>query len=400
MTKVLVFAMKALSLTAVLASGSVRSRRDLQPLQGRVFTMHEEAKPSCGNWMRDYTQMHAGVRSGLKPPRYLMVQAKATSGIADVFACVTSAFLCALLSKRAFLINENDESSRLSVAYSTPHIDWTVNHTELKNLSTSLVHGIMTNGQPFEGPDIDTFRWGNLSGFGANEELLVFDDCNAGLIVPLFDNPLYKSQLFRLGLMPEAAYGCIISFLFKVRSRVMDIVKKELEPMENSSSFKIGIHIRTGDPAMVNQKLEWPSQDEAEGQVAEHAAYFSCALKIEETVARASNKQSIWLLLSDSAVLRKSAVLKYGSKIVTNVDSDRTPRHVKTSQGGGGENAMILSAGEHWLFSLADYHIFGEGGFGKSGALSSIKWGFYNVVQEPSCKPMSVRELSRVMPGV
>ncbi len=393
----MVLAVIALTLTTVLASNA-RSHREPRPTQNQMSTT-EDSKSNCGNWMRDYTHLHKSVRSGAKGPRYLMVQVKETSGLADMFACISSAFLCALLSDRALIIDESDESSRLSVAYFAPNIDWTYQPPELESLSRKTVHGIGTNGPPAEGPDIDIFHWGNLSSFGS-EELVILKDCNAGLIIPLFDNPFYKFRLYELGLTPETAYGCIFSFLFGLRSTAKDTVKKEIEAMEDSRYIKIGIHIRTSDPTMANQELRWPSHDEAERELANYRAYFSCALEIEEKISRASKKEILWLILSDSMLLRKSAVVVHGKKILTKIEDGRPPRHVRSSQGGGGADAMSLSAGEHWLFSLADYHIFGFGGFGKSAALSSNKWGYYNVHRDPSCKAVSVRELSDVTPGI
>lgn len=145
--------------------------------------------------------------------------------------------------------------------------------------------------------------------------------------------------------------------------------------------------------------IEEPSEAEAAMVTREHAEIFRCAEAVEEKVIKRSNKRIKWFFLSDSVLLRKSAVVMYGSKVLTNLEGIQNLKHFRTYYGGGGALAMMYSAGEHWLFSRADYHVFGTGSFGKSAALASLKWDFY-YMPYLGCKPTNAPELTNTLPGV
>lgn len=353
----------------------------------------------CGNWMSSYAELHRAIRAGERAPRYVMVDPM--SGLSDSLACIGSAFYLALLTDRAFVIDESVEADRFSTMYQSHYIDWKSDLHEVAHLSNFTIYGLRTIGDPLEGYPFDVFRRGDLKSLGANADVIYVNRCNGGIVVPLFDNALYRLQLFRMGLRPETAYGCMFNFLFDILPTVRDMFAREISIMEDSSSIKIGIQIRTGDETLNHQRLsvEDPSEAEAVVVLGKHAEIFRCADAIERRIIKGSNKPIVWFLLSDSVLLRKSAIVIYGSKILTNLEGIQNLKHLRTYGGGGGAPAMMYAAGEHWLFSRADYHVFKTGAFGKSAALASLKWDFY-YVPYLGCKPSNAPELTNLLPGV
>ena len=353
----------------------------------------------CGNWMSSYAELHRSIRAGERAPRYVMVDPM--SGLSDSLACIGSAFYLAVLTDRAFLIDESVDEDRFSNMYLSHYIDWKSNLQEVAHLTNFTIYGLRTIGDPLEGYPFDVFRRGDLNSFGTDADLIYVHRCNGGVVVPLFDNALYKPQLFEMGLRPETAYGCMFNFLFDILPVVREMFARELAIMEDDSTIKIGIQIRTGDETLNHQQLsiEDPSEAEAAVVLGEHAEIFRCAEGVEEKVRSVSNKKIVWLLLSDSVLLRKSALVVYGSKVLTNLEGIENLRHLRSYGGGGGAAAMMYAAGEHWLFSRADYHVFETGAFGKSAALASLKWNFY-YVPYLGCKPSNAPEMRDLLPGV
>ena len=368
----------------------------------RASGSHGHVEKHCGNWAGEYAQLHRDIRSGAQPPRYVMVSPVA--GLADSLACVGTAFFFALLTQRAFVIDETVEADRFSAMYRSPYIDWRSNLDDVKHLSNFTLSGLLaTFGNPaeIESWPMGVFHHGDLNMFGADADVVYMNWCNAGLVVPLFDNPLYKQPLFKMGLRPETAFGCMYAFLFEILPAAREMLAHEIAAMEDPDSIKIGIQIRTGDDTMTNQILGEPTLEEAETALNPHAVTFQCAVALEAQVLAASTepKKVVWFLLTDSVRLRKSAIAKYGSKVLTNLDGVKNLKHIREDRGGGGTAAMMYAAGEHWLYSLADYHIFGHGSFGRSAAVASLKWGFYNVLVS-GCKPVGVRELATIPPYI
>lgn len=359
-------------------------------------TYHGQFELHCGNWMHGYAQLHRSIRAGSNPPRYAMV--KPCSGLADNLACMGSAFYLALLTGRAFVIDETDEEDRFSYMYHSRYIDWKSSLQDIEQLSNFSL-GLVTGFGPLEGEVFDTFRQGDINSLGKDADVIYLQYCNAGVLYLLFDNPLYKQRLYDMGLRPETAFGCMHNFLFEILPAVKDKFLGETAIMEDHNNIKIGIQIRTGDDTMMNQTLDDPTLDEAEAVVGAHASIFQCAETIEKKIVAASNKRVVWFLLTDSVNLRKSAVLKFGSKVLTNIQGSNNLKHIRKDRGGGGAAAMMYAAGEHWLFSLADYHVFEFGGYGKTAAIVSLKWGFYSVGYH-GCKPVSVHELALIAPYI
>ena len=363
-------------------------------------TGHVEKR--CGNWMGEYAQLHRDIRSGAKPPRYVMV--RPVGGLADSLACVGSGFYFALVTRRAFLIDETRETDRFSTMYRSPYVEWSSNLNDIRHMSNfTLTRFRAVFGDPTE-KDIwpkGVFSHGDLAELGADAEVVYINSCNAGMVVPLFDNPVYKQQLVNMGLRPETAYGCMYAFLFQVLPATKELLVRELAAMEDPESIKIGIQIRTGDDTMTNQTLEDPTLEEAEEALSPHDVTFQCAKEIESRITMASSepKKVVWYLLTDSVRLRKSALAIYGTKILTNLEGIKDLKHIRKDRGGGGAAAMMYAAGEHWLYSLADYHVFGHGGFGRSAAVASLKWGYHNVLVS-GCKPVSVQDLATIAPYI
>lgn len=199
----------------------------------------------CGNWMSSYVELHKSIRAGEQAPRYVMVDPM--SGLSDSLACIGSAFYLALLTDRAFVMDESVEADRFSNMYQSHYIDWESDLQKVAHLSNFTIYGLRTIGDPLEGYPFDVFRRGDLNSFGTNADVIYVSRCNGGVVVPLFVNAIYRRQLFRMGLRPETAYGCMFNFLFDILPAVREMFAREIPIIEDSSSIKIGIQIRTGD---------------------------------------------------------------------------------------------------------------------------------------------------------
>lgn len=389
------------SATAQLSQHPNRTRileAHISAREGVASAEQEKMELHCGNWVKNYSLLHKAIRSGESSPRYVMANPR--YGLADSLVGIGSAFYLALLTDRAFVIDESNEEERFSTMYQTHFVDWMSNLQEIEGLSKYVLAGVQTDGpEPLEAFPFNVFRSGNLSTLGEADDVIYVAHCNAGIIVPLFDNPLYKQKLFDMGIRPETAFGCMFNFLFNLAPELRGLFTPQINIMQDNTIVKIGIQIRTGDDAMSHQRSDDPSDAEAEAIIAPHFAVFECAEEVEARVRRATNKEVIWFLLSDSILLRKSAITKYGNKVLTDVGSIDELKHLRKSSGGGGTAAMRYAAAEHWLFSLADYHVCNRGGFGKTAAIASMKWNFYYTVHL-GCKAVNVHDLSAILPGI
>lgn len=87
---------------------------------------------------------------------------------------------------------------------------------------------------------------------------------------------------------------------------------------------------------------------------------------------------------------------------------DATLMGTPASNRSGGDDAMVTSAGEHWLFSMADYHICTHSGFGRTSAMISLKWQNYILIANhhewgfipDGCYTREMEQIHTIPPGI
>lgn len=256
---------------------------------------------------------------------------------------------------------------------------------------------------PTDEPAFHMVRNGSLEDLGDGANVVTMFG-NVGVINVLFNNPLYKTQLYKMGLRPEIAYGCAMEYLFTPSLAVKEHFHDEILTM-TGDSMKIGIQVRLGDGYLKGGVFEEQRHANATLDAVQH--FFECAEQLQATFGQPWQKV-VWLLLSDSLDIRSLTKTSYGAKVLVKLDE---PSHVAGMSGHEQNQAMIAAAGEHWLFGLADYHVISSiGGFGRSAALRSQTWNTVykldvyqnNVVQCDglNMKPLSWDEIANTAPFV
>lgn len=359
---------------------------------------------SCGSWPAQYSRLHREILGGAAAPRFTVLHPYMIAGLADNLACSASLFYFSLLTGRALLIDESAGDPMFGSAYAAPNVDWEASPAHLDSLTQHSIDNFTFSYRPdgsiaMHGEQIEVFRRGDLAGIGGDANVVHWHLCNGGAVVDLFSNPYHKAELFRMGLRPDTAYACALGFLFSPNRGVQDMFPAEAAIMADADALKIGIQIRTGDHSMAMQRQGVPSQEEAAAEVGLYQPWFECAAAVERRASPGRHQRVIWYVISDSEWLRKCAAVVFGSKVMSSMGSCPTIRHVRHAVGGGGAAAAMCAVGEHWLFSLADYHITHQGGFGRSAAVLSGKWdNMYSLLK--ACQPMSLREIADVPPGI
>ncbi len=364
-----------------------------------------------GSWGPEYAQLHDDVLSGRTREQYLVVEG--IEGLADSLSLIAGMLYVAILSGRALQIRENVP---YSVAYDRPNIDWRygiiaplLQHAHKKvrqhrlarrrcmyaalspsQLDSPVFQMIKTPSACREttkssamteqhftlrtgGPrpvDEAAFRLlynGSVEELGAGANIVTMFG-NVGVISVLFNNPVYKVQLYTMGLRPETAYGCALEYLFTPSLSVKEHFRDEIITM-TGDSMKIGIQVRLGDGYLKGGVFEEQKHAEASLLAVQH--FFKCAEQLQSAF-RQPGQDVVWLLISDSLDIRSLSKTAYGDKLLVKLDE---PSHVAGMTGHEQNQAMIAAAGEHWLFGLADYHVISSiGGFGRSAALRAQTW--------------------------
>lgn len=222
-------------------------------------------------------------------------------------------------------------------------------------------------------PDTSTvqhIRNGSLDDFGNGSAVVVLGG-NTGVSALLFDNPRYRPRLMELGMRPENAWRCSMNYMFAPNAEVQEYWKHEFEVM-SSDMFKVGIQMRLGDYFLAGPN---PGRSRhhrnAEPVLASVQHFLDCAEQLEATY-KLPGQEAVWFVISDSVDLRRLALEKYGSKVMTRV---MQPSHILAASESEKRNTMFETVGEHWLFGMADYNVVSHmGSFGKTGALRKHSW--------------------------
>lgn len=349
----------------------------------------------CGHWQENYARLHADIRAGRRPPRYL-VAVGVHSGLADNLVGMMSEFYFALLSHRAFLLTSWGPHPHMDWAFDAPRINWTtaaygeddplilplrrempVPRYDSARINTSMYYPMYVQQDHW-------WLGRNLTAepAGAAHVPYILMASNRGKTYRLFENPHHAPALRAMGLRPEHAFYCAFHFLFAPSAPTRELMAATQAALTGDpSALKIGIQIRFNDtvltkdmpgPALLHQKLHM----------------FACAQEIEND-RRTPGQKVIWYLISDSVALRRAAREKYGDKVLT--DDRMRPAHLDCEINGQKCDAesvkyVLRSAvAEMLLFSLTDYQVITFGsGFGRAGAFLSPHWRrIYTVEHAP-----------------
>ena len=202
-------------------------------------------------------------------------------------------------------------------------------------------------------------------------------------------------QLEELGLTYATAFGCIIEFLFRPLPQTLERILPEMRRVREPNTFTIGIQIRMGDHVLsgVDTTVN-VSQPEI-------AQYFSCAQQIQDSLPRVlRHHRVVWLLVTDSASLRKAAAVKFGQKLLTKLDVNLGHSFIQSSdeKKPGQEyltrdvEAFRTAAAEQYLLGMADTHVISwDSSFGRTAAFRAMNpegWLFELSLRQPpaSCR--------------
>lgn len=130
---------------------------------------------------------------------------------------------------------------------------------------------------------------------------------------------------------------------------------------------RIGIQIRAGD---------WTFDKELEQELHLNAylPFFDCAQQIEAFAAK-EGRPVLWYLISDSALLRKKALKRFGPEKVVTLTQDHNHVACNVVHCGGRDQAQALvdAVGDLISLSKTDYKVLTQkSGFGKVAASLAI----------------------------
>ena len=306
---------------------------------------------------------------------------------------------------------------------------------------------------------------------GSVSERLLSVRSNRGSISPLWraDTPAtapWRALLSSQWGLEEVstAFGCLAHALVRPNDAVVARfggVLGRLLAAQAAGTAIIGIHVRVGDAAM--REGAGDGNDEEAGLILldTHHASFSSATRIERMLPRGDNSvgvggtatsssgagssgssvrggppRALWLLVSDSAALKRAAAAKYGSKLVV---TDVAPLHVSKRDGEGrralshtrhtsvsaslaegltpasattstsagylvptsttAATALVEGFGEWWLLSQSDYFVLGvKSAFGRTAVCYSLRGGGA-VIEPPANGHPGLRPLRSLWSG-
>lgn len=203
--------------------------------------MFKQYEGMRGNWQDQYSWLYRDILHGFRPPRHANVNLAAQNGLGECLSCIATVFYVSPLTSRALLIaNEYGAPDKIfSVAYSQPN----ANPASLVDLTSVRVDDLTTRGQPPIGANVDMFRNGSVRNIGEDTEVVIFENCNAGLVVELCNN--HRQEIFDMGTHLETAFGCAFWYLFESSQKVLVAFQEELSLISNRSLLKIGLQTRT-----------------------------------------------------------------------------------------------------------------------------------------------------------
>ncbi|GAA6044009.1 hypothetical protein JCM8097_000194 [Rhodosporidiobolus ruineniae] len=361
-----------------------------------------------GKWQEAYKQLHAEIMSGEREPRVLEYWCRdrlECGGLADRMLGMTSTFLLALLTDRAFVASW-EHPIPLSLLFDSPSIDWSEGSfpalpfipPQQGGREPHVLHGnkTLTRGKKkwylhnqevgaeelYEGIS----ETGHALGL-AEEPWVRLDRLNRGIAINAFHSPSLLPQLSSLGFTSTTIYAQLVHFLFRPKLEVLMFISEYTSLFALPSVFSIGIQVRTGDAFMESAKMDKVNT------VERHRHIFQCAEEVAETYA-APGQRPLYFLITDSSTLRQSALSAFPSKVIVSGLSQhhnelrrhgRKPETVTHEKSGGSASVREMkremeglqnSVAESWAFAGVDFALLTDkSGFGKIPTFMHAKSG-------------------------
>ena len=363
---------------------------------GRSQLLHgREYEEVCGwDWQEDYIRLHRAIMSGERGGRYI-VAIPVKAGMADMIHGYISAFLWAIISDRAFLIErvehlDDDTQRTIEFAYHPVYVNWTSPGlprdsyecrlppyprecpSSWRRSRTTYFNG--RNGVRYQyvtevNVPLDFDKKNLIDGY--KDDDLLISASNRGGTIRIFDNPHHSDFLLnKLRLTPQTAFPCLFHFLFHLNQDACDetcmsIAKQLRKAGKEALSIRIGIHVR------IPHKNDAPE-------------HFYCA---DSLIARYKQQgyKVLVVLVTTSAVLQSAAQLKYGEMLLlptglpkeADVVHDRGEHDVRRTREEKVEldrRGMMDSARDYYILSLTDIQVLSpESGFGVVGSMMGLR---------------------------
>ncbi|CAI2163033.1 6013_t:CDS:2 [Funneliformis geosporum] len=333
----------------VLVSLTEEERNEISTTQLTEMNTDESLDSSCGTWQKDYAKLNEDILAGKEDQRYVAYICEASSncgGLADRILGMTSTFLFALLTNRAYLADWQTPLP-LDKIFDSPNIDWSFDslspESVIKDLKTIEISVI----------DFDTQHLDNhflLSNWTTKyPDPFIKFYTNRGMIIRTFDSKYYAQPLKDIGLRPHTAFGCIFDYLFRPTPPAMSFITKYTSLFSIHNIYSVGIQIRAREDTNALQDYEY---------------FFRCADQLTRTYA-APDQKVIYFLITDSVALRDEAVQKLEHVIISGLPIKSHHGHHDNIDDVN--NAII----ENWILSKTDYRVISPGGYGKLSAFHS-----------------------------
>ncbi|SCZ98362.1 BZ3500_MvSof-1268-A1-R1_Chr3-2g06320 [Microbotryum saponariae] len=338
------------------------------------------------DWEEEYAKLHEEVMTRQRDTRIMEIACSAGSvcgGLADRLIGLSSTFLFAVLTKRAFVLGW-EHPIPPDIVFDSPRVDWSTRFRAHSTAPRALYNAdnlpvpAVIEGHNMKGPSVDGF-WSNFHETYANESWIKMEGLNRGVLFRAFKYDHAGLGLLDMGLKEETIYRCLLNYIVRPKPSSLEFITRYTSYFSLPSVFSVGLQIRTGDRAMTNL-----ATDAAINTMNYHSQFFQCAREVAETYSQ-PGQRVLFYLITDSGALRQQALQEFPGTVVTGF----LPVHGE--HGGSGpvreeyekmqqlgdklfdpEQAekdltdMYNSVAEAWIFASTDFQILtSRSGFGK-----------------------------------
>ncbi|CAG8445246.1 5053_t:CDS:2 [Funneliformis mosseae] len=333
----------------VVESLTEEERADILLTKSLEINTDESLDSSCGSWQDNYSRLHENILSRNASQRYVSYICDdkiKCGGLANRILGMTSAFIFALLTNRAFLA---DWQTRLPLEdiFNSPNIDWSYDSlnlpSDIRELETSEINIIDFDARTLD----EKFMLSNWTTKYPSSFIKFYS--NRGMVIRSFDSKFYSQILKDMGLRPHTAFGCILDYLFLPVPSAYSFITQYTSLFALSSIFTVGIQIKSQNGLTSLQDYKY---------------YFDCADQLTQTYA-APHQKVIYYVVTDSVKLREEAVEELEHVVVSGLPIDSNFDNLDNLDSAN--NALI----ENWIFSKTDYRVISPGDYGKLAAFHS-----------------------------
>ncbi|CAG8507190.1 5894_t:CDS:2 [Funneliformis caledonium] len=333
----------------VVESLTEEERADILLTKSLEINTDESLDSSCGSWQDNYSRLHENILSRNASQRYVSYICDdkiKCGGLANRILGMTSAFIFALLTNRAFLA---DWQTRLPLEdiFNSPNIDWSYDSlnlpSDIRELETSELNIIDFDARTLD----EKFMLSNWTTKYPSSFIKFYS--NRGMVIRSFDSKFYSTILKDMGLRPHTAFGCILDYLFRPVPSAYSFITQYTSLFALSSIFTVGIQIKSQNGLTSLQDYKY---------------YFDCADQLTQTYA-APHQKVIYYVVTDSVKLREEAVEELEHVVVSGLPIDSNFDNLDNLDSAN--NALI----ENWIFSKTDYRVISPGDYGKLAAFHS-----------------------------